>query len=107
MASRLSRTRAPLFQSVVGVVEDVRYRGVLCPDVDLYVPYRQSKPQPNKLVPRTMIPPEALAPLLRRELAELLYRVDPSDVPTFSGVADAPRDQSSCEPRPRATDLTR
>lgn len=79
---------APRFQTVVGVVEDARYRGVLRPYFDLYVPYRQSNPQPNQVVVRTTVPPDALAPVLRRELAELDPEIAVDGIATLGALVE-------------------
>jgi putative ABC transport system permease protein len=66
MASYGSRTRdengEPRFQTIVGIVEEANYRGLMSHFFDLYVPYRQSNPQPNQFVIRTSMEPESLPP---------------------------------------------
>ena len=48
--------KKPVWQTVVGVVEDAGYRGVETPRFDLYLPYRQA---PNQ-VQDFMVPCQAI-----------------------------------------------
>ena len=57
--------------TVVGVVEDGRYRGLETVSLDAYVPHTQSPWPLNHLVLRTRGAPEAVAAALRREAAAL------------------------------------
>jgi ABC-type antimicrobial peptide transport system permease subunit len=52
-------------------VEKANYRGLLSHYFDLYVPYRQSNPQPNNLMVRTTANPEGLASRLREAVREV------------------------------------
>ena len=64
------------YQTVVGVVAEASYRGILSPQLDFYAPYRQSQPLPTHVVVRTAVGLDTLAPLLR----EQIRRVDPAIV---------------------------
>jgi putative ABC transport system permease protein len=57
--------------TVVGVVEDGRYRGLETVSLDAYVPHDQSPWPLNHLVLRTRSDPDAVAAALRREAAAL------------------------------------
>ena len=57
--------------TVVGVVADVRYRGLTTAKPDLYVPFTQSMWSPNYLAVRTARDPAALAPALARAVREV------------------------------------
>jgi putative ABC transport system permease protein len=66
---------APARLTIIGVVEDVRNRGLAqSPDADIIALFRQN-PEQNfgfkSVVVRTTLEPSALAPALRRELAAL------------------------------------
>jgi putative ABC transport system permease protein len=77
-----------LLQTVVGVVEKASYRGLLTPYFDLYVPYRQSSPQPNNIVLRTAGEPEALASLLRDEIHALDPGIALAGVTTLDAIVE-------------------
>lgn len=74
------------WRTVVGVVEDVRYRGFERSTLDLYVPYTQANLVPTHLAVRTSGDPEALAGALER----VVYEVDPqqpvADVATLESL---------------------
>jgi predicted lysophospholipase L1 biosynthesis ABC-type transport system permease subunit len=62
----------PLWATVVGVVEDARYRGLADVRFDLYVPYLQRPEDPVKhLMVRTSTDPLSLAPMIRAEAIRL------------------------------------
>jgi putative ABC transport system permease protein len=62
----------PLWSTVVGVVEDARYRGLTDVRFDLYVPYLQRPEDPVKhLMVRTSTDPLSLAPMIRAEAIRL------------------------------------
>lgn len=59
------------WKTIVGVVGDVRYRGLAAPTLDYYVPYTQSPLIPIHVVLRTEGDPLALASALEREVRTL------------------------------------
>ena len=61
----------PVWQSVVGVVEDARYREVETPRFDLYLPYRQAPNQVQHFMARLSGDPLAAVPALRSAIAAL------------------------------------
>jgi putative ABC transport system permease protein len=61
----------PGWQTVVGVVEDARYREVQAPRFDLYLPYRQAPDQVEHFVVRLTGDPLAAVPALRTAVASL------------------------------------
>ena len=60
-----------MWQTVVGVVEDARYREVETPRFDLYLPYRQAPNQVKDFMVRLTGDPLAAVPALRTALATL------------------------------------
>ncbi len=66
--------KPPVWQTVVGVVEDARYREVETPRFDLYLPYRQAPNSVRHVVVRLSGDPRATIPALRSEVTSL----DPS-----------------------------
>jgi hypothetical protein len=66
----------PAWQTVVGVVEDARYREIARGRFDLYVPFTQASSGLNHLVVRTEGDPARLAAALRAEVR----RADPNFV---------------------------
>jgi putative ABC transport system permease protein len=63
--------KKPGWQTVVGVVEDARYREVETPRFDLYVPYRQAPNQVQHFMVRLSGDPLAVVPALRSAVAAL------------------------------------
>ena len=63
--------KEPGWQTVVGVVEDARYREVETPRFDLYLPYRQAPNQVQHFMVRLSGDPRAAVPALRSALAAL------------------------------------
>jgi putative ABC transport system permease protein len=63
--------KKPGWQTVVGVVEDARYREVEMPRFDLYLPYRQAPNQVQHFMVRLSGDPLAAAPALRSAVASL------------------------------------
>lgn len=61
----------PRWQTVVGIVGDVRYRGLTDPRLDVYMPAAQSTMRVKHLLVRTAAGPEAVAGLLRAIVREL------------------------------------
>ncbi len=63
--------KQPVWQTVVGVVEDARYREVETPRFDLYLPYRQAPNQVQHFMVRFSGDPLAAVPALRTAVAAL------------------------------------
>jgi putative ABC transport system permease protein len=61
--------KQPVWQTVVGVVEDARYREVETPRFDLYLPYRQAPNQVRHVMVRVSGDPRAAIPQLRTAVA--------------------------------------
>jgi putative ABC transport system permease protein len=61
--------KPPVWQTVVGVVEDARYREVETPRFDLYLPYRQAPNQVQHFMVRFLGDPLAAVPALRAAVA--------------------------------------
>ena len=63
----------PMWSTVIGVVEDARYRGIRDVRFDLYVPYLQNPNEPVKhlMVRTTTNHPLSLAPVVRAEARRL------------------------------------
>jgi predicted permease len=62
------------WQTVVGVVSDVRYRGLVDPRLDVYLPAAQVVPRVKHLVVRTPSDPLAIAPSIRAAIREVSPR---------------------------------
>ena len=73
---RMDENGDPIFQTVVGIVEDARYREVETPRLDAYVPFSQVPVQVKHLVVRTTDDPLQLAAAVRSEVR----RLDPQQV---------------------------
>ena len=63
--------KQPVWQTVVGVVEDARYREVETPRFDPYLPYRQAPNQVQHFMVRFLGDPLAAVPALRTAVASL------------------------------------
>jgi putative ABC transport system permease protein len=63
--------KPPAWQTVVGVVEDARYREVETPRFDMYLPYRQAPNQVQHFMVRTSGDPLAVVPTLRTAVSVL------------------------------------
>jgi putative ABC transport system permease protein len=61
----------PLWQTVVGIVEDVRYREIQTPRFDLYLPYRQAPNQVQHFMVRLSGDPRAAVAALKTAVAAL------------------------------------
>jgi putative ABC transport system permease protein len=59
------------WQTVVGVVEDARYRGIQNPRFDVFLPYSQGTASLSHVVVRTAGEPPALVPAVREQLRTL------------------------------------
>ena len=59
------------WQTVVGVVEDARYRGVQNPRFDVFLPYRQGSAALHHVVVRTAGEPLQLVPAVREQVRRL------------------------------------
>ncbi len=85
--------------TVVGVVEDGRYRGMESISLDAYVPYRQSPWRLRSLAVRTASDPTSLFPAIRRAVHAIDRRVHAVDPVTVEGLV------SSSLTRPRFNTL--
>jgi putative ABC transport system permease protein len=63
--------KKPMWQTVVGVVEDARYREVETPRFDLYLPYRQAPNQVQHFMVRLAGEPRAAISTLRSTITAL------------------------------------
>ena len=70
-ARRARRSEEAVWQTVVGVVEDARYREVETPRFDLYLPYRQAPNQVQHFMVRLSGDPRAALSALRSTIAAL------------------------------------
>jgi putative ABC transport system permease protein len=71
MLTEAQEGKEPPWQTVVGVVEDARYREVETPRFDLYLPYRQAPNQVQHFMVRLSGDPRAAVPALRSAVAVL------------------------------------
>jgi len=71
MLTEAEEGKEPPWQTVVGVVEDARYREVETPRFDLYLPYRQAPNQVQHFMVRLSGDPLAAVPALRSAVATL------------------------------------
>jgi putative ABC transport system permease protein len=76
----------PGWQTVVGVVEDARYREVETTRFDLYLPYRQAPNDVNDFVLRVSGDPIAAVPALRTAIASLDPRLTLHGITTMDDV---------------------
>jgi putative ABC transport system permease protein len=63
--------KQPVWQTVIGVVEDARYREVETPRYDLYLPYRQAPNQVHHFMVRLSGDPHSVVPALKSAIAAL------------------------------------
>ena len=82
----------PGWQTVVGVVEDARYREVETLRFDLYLPYRQAPNEVEHFVLRVSGDPIAAVPALKAAIASLDPRL------TVDGVTTMHRDRGRRSP---------
>jgi putative ABC transport system permease protein len=71
MVTEAQEGKAPPWETVVGVVEDARYREVETPRFDLYLPYRQAPNPVEHFMVRLSGDPRAAVPALRSAVAAL------------------------------------
>jgi putative ABC transport system permease protein len=76
------------WQTVVGVVEDARYRGIQNPRLDVYLPYTQVSDALHHLVLRTHGDPLALAGAVREQVRVLDADAGVGEVTTLQGLVD-------------------
>jgi len=76
------------WQEVVGVVENVRFRGVQNPQLDVYVPYGQAPDVLHHFVVRTDRDPLALAAKVREEVRALDPDAEVGSVTTMASLVD-------------------
>ncbi|HVD76773.1 MAG TPA: ABC transporter permease, partial [Vicinamibacteria bacterium] len=76
------------WQTVVGIVEDARYRGIQNPRLDIYLPYTQVSDALHHLVVRTRGDPLALAGAVREQVRALDADAGVGEVTTLQGLVD-------------------
>ena len=86
MLTEAQEGKEPPWQTVVGVVEDARYREVDTPRHDLYLPYRQASNQVQHFMVRLSGDPLAAVPALRSALAALDAGVSVDRISTMEEV---------------------
>jgi len=88
MGGRWDKDRQPLWQSVVGVVDDARYRHLRTPHLDLYVPFLQAPLAVQHLMVRTTTDPVRLAAAIRAEVEAADKRVPVDRITTMEELVD-------------------
>jgi putative ABC transport system permease protein len=78
--------KRPGWQTVVGVVEDARYREVETPRFDLYLPYRQAPNQVQHFTLRVAGDPMAVVPQLKAAVATIAPDVTVDGVSTMNQI---------------------
>jgi putative ABC transport system permease protein len=81
-----TRNDKPEWQTVVGVVENARYREIEAPRFDIYVPSRQAPSLPNDFVVRTANEPLAVLPALRAALERIDPELDVENAATMEEI---------------------
>jgi hypothetical protein len=76
------------WQTVVGIVEDARYRGIQNPRLDLYLPYTQVSDALRHLVVRTRGDPLALAGAVREQVRALDADAGVGELTTMQRLVD-------------------
>lgn len=76
------------WQTVVGVVEDARYRGIQNPRFDLYLPYSQVSDSLRHVVVRTRGDPMALAGVVREQVRALDSEAGMGELTTMRRIVD-------------------
>ena len=76
------------WQTVVGVVEDARYRGLQNPRFDVYLPYGQAPGELHAFVVRATSDPSNLAGAIRKEVRALDPEAEVEDVTTMTRLVD-------------------
>ena len=76
------------WQTVVGVVEDARYRGIQNPRLDVYLPYTQVSDALYHLVVRTRGEPLALAGVVREQVRALDADAEVGQLTTMQRLVD-------------------
>jgi len=76
------------WQTVVGVVEDVRYRGIQNPKLDVYLPYSQVSDALHHVVVRTRGDPRALAGAVREQVRALDADAGVGELTTMQHLVD-------------------
>jgi putative ABC transport system permease protein len=74
--------------TVVGVVEDARYRGIQNPRLDVFLPYTQVSDDLHHLVVRTRGEPLALAGAVREQVRALDANAGLGELATMQGLVD-------------------
>jgi putative ABC transport system permease protein len=81
-----TRNDKPEWQTVVGVVENARYREIESPRLDIYVPLRQAPSLPQDFVVRTANQPLAVMPALRAALERIDPELDVENAATMEEI---------------------
>lgn len=76
------------WQTVVGIVEDVRYRGIQNPQLDVYLAYGQAPDALHHFVVRTTGDPLAVAGAVREQVRALDQDAEVKDVTTMARLVD-------------------
>jgi putative ABC transport system permease protein len=78
----------PVWRTIVGVVEDARYRGLTDTRLDMYLPHLQSRTNVSDVLLRTTGDPLALAASVRAEIAALDPNQPVDGITTLSALVD-------------------
>jgi putative ABC transport system permease protein len=82
------KTGQIVWQTVVGVAEDVRYRELDTPRLDVYIPLPQAPNVASNVFLRSQAPPERIFSRAREEVSAIDPEVPVSDMTTMSEVVD-------------------
>jgi putative ABC transport system permease protein len=83
--------KRPGWQTVVGVVEDARYREIETPRFDLYLPYRQAPNNVQHFMVRVAGDPMAVVPQLKAAVATIAPDVTLDGVSTMNQIVERVR----------------
>lgn len=86
---RRDDTDERIWWTVVGVVADVRYRGLTSPHLDLYLSFEQTTPRARGIVALTRAAPYTVAPAIRARVRAAGARVDIEQVTSLEDAVAA------------------